>query len=90
MSEFATESVAQEQQEQKIETRTAVERIAGFTIGATAVGSARRPRRRGPLRARPRQGQVLAEIAGRNRVLRLQGIRGLVGGLFRRTNECSR
>jgi hypothetical protein len=29
--------VAQEQQEQKIETRTAVERSAGFTIGATAV-----------------------------------------------------
>jgi hypothetical protein len=32
-----TESVAQEQQGQKIETRTAVERSAGFTIGATAV-----------------------------------------------------
>jgi hypothetical protein len=29
--------VAQQQQEQKIETRTAVERIAGFTILATAV-----------------------------------------------------
>src|SRR6266566_226608 len=42
-------------------------------------GSARRPRRRGRLRA----GQVLAEIAERNRVLRLQGIRGLGGGLFR-------
>src|SRR2546429_3610837 len=28
-------------------------------------------------------GQVLAEIAERNRVLRLQGIRGLGGGLFR-------
>jgi hypothetical protein len=32
-----TKSVAPEQQEQKIETRTAVERIAGFTIVATAV-----------------------------------------------------
>jgi hypothetical protein len=30
-----TNSVAQEQQEQKIETHTGVERIAGFTIGAT-------------------------------------------------------
>jgi hypothetical protein len=37
MSELWTESVAQEQQEQKIETRNAVERIAGFTIVATAV-----------------------------------------------------
>jgi hypothetical protein len=37
MSELVTKSVAQEQQEQKIETRTAVERIAGFTIVATAV-----------------------------------------------------
>src|SRR5258705_3393686 len=42
-------------------------------------GSARRPRRPGRFRA----GQVLAEIAERNRVLRLQGIRGLGGGLFR-------
>jgi hypothetical protein len=37
MSELVTKSVAQEEQEQKIETRTAVERIAGFTIVATAV-----------------------------------------------------
>ena len=37
MSELVTKSVAQEQQEQKIETRTAVKRIAGFTIVATAV-----------------------------------------------------
>jgi hypothetical protein len=37
MSELVTKSVAQEQQEQKIETSTAVERIAGFTIVATAV-----------------------------------------------------
>jgi len=41
--------------------------------------SARRPRRRGPLRT----GQVRAEIAQRNCVFRLQRIRGLVGGLFR-------
>src|ERR1700689_1899020 len=37
MPELVTKSVAQEQQEQKIETRNAVERIAGFTIVATAV-----------------------------------------------------
>ena len=37
MSERVTKSVAQEQQEQKRETRTAVKRIAGFTIVATAV-----------------------------------------------------
>ncbi len=37
MSELLTKSVAQQQQEEKIETRTAVERIAGFTILATAV-----------------------------------------------------
>jgi Cytochrome P460 len=37
MPELLTKSVARQQQEQKIETRTAVERIAGFTILATAV-----------------------------------------------------
>jgi len=37
MSEFLTKSVAQEQQEQRIETRTAVKRIGGFTTVATAV-----------------------------------------------------
>jgi Cytochrome P460 len=37
MSELVRKSVAQEQEEQKIETRTAVGRIAGFTIGATVV-----------------------------------------------------
>jgi hypothetical protein len=36
MSESVTKSVGQEQQEQKIDTRTAGERIAGFTIVATA------------------------------------------------------
>src|SRR5258705_13468176 len=41
-------------------------------------GSARRPRRHCRLRA----GQVLAEIAERYRVLRLQGIRGLGCRLF--------
>jgi hypothetical protein len=35
LSQLVTNSVAQEQQEQKIETHTGVERIAGFTIGAT-------------------------------------------------------
>ena len=83
MSELVTKSVAQEQQEQKIETRTAGERITRthhrLYHRCESRGSARRPRRHGRLRA----GQVLAEIAERNRVLRLQGIRGLVGGLFR-------
>src|SRR5579863_4359374 len=37
MSELVVESEAQEQQEQKIETRTAVKRIAGFAMMATAV-----------------------------------------------------
>ena len=36
MFELVTKSVAQEQQEQKIETRTAVRRVSGFTIVATA------------------------------------------------------
>src|SRR3984893_13128728 len=36
MSEFVTKSVAQEQQGQRIEGRTAVKRILGFTIAATA------------------------------------------------------
>jgi hypothetical protein len=37
MSELGTKSVAQDQHEQKIETHIALERIAGFTIVATAV-----------------------------------------------------
>jgi len=37
MSEFVTKSVAQEQQAQKIETHTAVARIAGFALIATAM-----------------------------------------------------
>ncbi len=37
MSELVAKSVAQEQQQQKIQTRTTAERIAGFTIVATAV-----------------------------------------------------
>ena len=37
MSEFVRKSVAQEQREKKIETRTAEERIGSFTIVATAV-----------------------------------------------------
>jgi hypothetical protein len=37
MPEPVTKSVPQEQQEQKMETRIAVQRIAGFTIVATAV-----------------------------------------------------
>ncbi|MGA8507656.1 MAG: cytochrome P460 family protein [Candidatus Sulfotelmatobacter sp.] len=39
MSEFPTKSVAQEQQAQKIETRTAVARIAGFGLIATALAA---------------------------------------------------
>src|ERR1700692_4529802 len=38
MSELVTKSVAQEQQEQKVEARTAVQRITGFTLVVTAVG----------------------------------------------------
>jgi hypothetical protein len=37
MSELVRKSVPQEQQEQRIETRTAMKRIGGFTIVATAV-----------------------------------------------------
>jgi hypothetical protein len=37
MSELVTKSVPQEQQEQRIETRTALKRIGGFTIIATAM-----------------------------------------------------
>ena len=37
MCQLVSKSVAQEQQEQKTETRTAVEHITGFTIVATAV-----------------------------------------------------
>ena len=37
MSELVAKSVAQEQQEQKIEARTSVKRIAGLTVGATAI-----------------------------------------------------
>ena len=39
MSELVTKSVAQEQQAQKIETRTAVARIAGFAVVATAMAA---------------------------------------------------
>ena len=39
MSEFVTNSVAQEQQAQKIETRNAVARIAGFALIATAMAA---------------------------------------------------
>ena len=54
MPEPMKESVAQEQPEQKIETRTGVKRIAAFTIVATAMAVLACPRRRGPFRARPR------------------------------------
>ncbi len=37
MSEIGTKSVAQEQREQKIETRTGVARIGGFTVVATVL-----------------------------------------------------
>jgi hypothetical protein len=37
MSELVTKSVAQEQPGQKIETRTAAQRVAGFTVVVTAV-----------------------------------------------------
>jgi hypothetical protein len=37
MSDLVTKSMPQEQQEQRIETRTAVKRIGGFTVVATAM-----------------------------------------------------
>ena len=86
MSELVTKSVPQEQQEQRIETRTAAKRIGGFTIVATAMaalailGAA-------VLYAlgqdKSNNDKYSLSIAGRNRVLRLQGIRGLVCGVFR-------
>jgi Cytochrome P460 len=39
MSKLVTKSAAQEQREQKMETRTAVKRIAGYTIVVTAVAA---------------------------------------------------
>src|SRR5881398_2314843 len=39
MSELVTKSVAQEQQQQNIEARTTVERIAGFSIVGSAVAA---------------------------------------------------
>jgi hypothetical protein len=39
MSEFVTKSVAQEEQAHKIETRTALARIAGFALIATAMAA---------------------------------------------------
>ena len=77
MSELVTKSVAQEQPGQKIETRTAAQRVAGFTVVVTD--------------GRLRTGQILAEIAERNRVFRLQGIRGLgLSSLPRGPTKCSR
>jgi hypothetical protein len=37
MSELETKSLAQEQQEQKMEARTSMKRIAGLTVGPTAI-----------------------------------------------------
>lgn len=37
MSELVAKSIAHKQQEQKIEARTSVKRIAGLTVGATAI-----------------------------------------------------
>ena len=82
MSELVTKSVAQDQQEQKIETRAAVKRIAGFTIVAAAV-AVLAVLVAVAVYAQSQDRQVLAEIAERNRVLRLQGIRGLGCRLFR-------
>ena len=39
MSKLVTKAVAQQQQEEKIETGTAVQRIAGYTVVATAVAA---------------------------------------------------
>ena len=56
MFKLATKPVAQEQQEQKIETRAAVERISSLTIVATVVAVLAVLTGRRRLRA----GQVLA------------------------------
>jgi hypothetical protein len=37
MSELETKSLAQEQQEQKMEARTSMKGIAGLTVGPTAI-----------------------------------------------------
>jgi len=74
MSELVTKSVARKQLKRKLATRTAVVRLAGFIVIAIVVAVL------GVLAAAAlyAQGQnndqVLAEIAERNRVLRLQGI----------------
>jgi hypothetical protein len=78
VSELVTKSVAQTTKIKDTNThRRGMYRRLYHRCGSR--GMARRPRRHGRLRA----GQVLAEIAERNRVLRLQGIRRLGGGLFR-------
>ena len=84
MSELVTKSVAQEPQKQKIETRIAVEHIPGFSIVATAVTVLAILVAAVVFAQGQDQDKYSAEIAERNRVLRLQGIRGLVGGVFRR------
>ncbi len=79
MSEFVKKPLAQEQQAQKIEAPTVVERIAGFYHRCDSRGDTWRLCRRGRYRA----GQVLAEIAEWSSIFRLQGIRGLVCRLHR-------
>jgi hypothetical protein len=70
MSELVTKSVAQEQQQPEIETRTAVQRITGFTLVATAIAVL------AVLLAAVvyAEDKILIEITERNRVLRLQRI----------------
>ena len=77
MTGSTRKSPAEEQRKEKTEMRS-----ESF-CHCYGHGAAWRPGRRDSLRSRPGQGKVLADIAGWSRVLRLQGIRGLVCGLFR-------
>ncbi len=71
MPEPQARSAIQKQPEPKIEARTAMKRLAGFTLIAGGRDIAHRAR----CRCGRSAGQVLAEIAERNCVLRLQRIR---------------
>ena len=77
MPERVTESVAQAQQEQKIETRDAGERFIGFTFIAAAVVAAL------VAAAVYAQDKYSLKSPGGIAFLRLQRIRGLGGRLFR-------
>ncbi len=83
MIELETGSLARAHERPKINSRSTARHIAAFSIVAAItllaiLGGAVILFAQGQ-----DKGQVLADIAGRNRVLRLQGLRGLVCGFFR-------